>query len=44
MSPVQKERAPACQAFFGTPYLRPDGLTYSNKIWYSNTYVTVACF
>ena len=24
---------------FGTPYVRPNGLTLSHKIWYGNTYV-----
>ena len=29
---------------FGSPYLRPNGLTQNEQIWYNNTYGTGPCF
>jgi len=41
--PVLRGEAQNLQ-FFGTLYVHPNGLTYSDKIWYGNTRGGMTCF
>jgi len=37
-APSRGRRGPSVPEIFGTPYLRRNGLTYSDEMWYGKTW------